>query len=192
MLGREVLGAAPRPAASFPRGARHPLVGGQVPRIQVSGAPGELRSRGCAHLLLLAISFRCFSIVSIKSRNWRGQSQPEPCQDLEPARSLWSSRKESRRPPKQQNRKALASSKGRLGLLHRGSLPARPPDRGGQAKRLPLGPKCWPPWGSAGVREKERQPWHGDQGELCPCSWGEALRNSPAWISLPGGAAPPC
>lgn len=70
--------------------------------------------------------------------------------------------------------------------------PARPPDRGGQTKRLPLGPKCWPPWGSTGVCEKERRPWHGDQGELCPCSWGEALRNSPAWISLPGGAAPPC
>lgn len=39
---------------------------------------------GCAHLLLLAISSRCLSMVSIKSRNW-GQREPEPCQGQEPA-----------------------------------------------------------------------------------------------------------
>lgn len=48
-------------------------------RIQTVRTPTEpqlclLQPWGWAHLLLLAISSRCLSIVSIKSRNW-GQSQ---------------------------------------------------------------------------------------------------------------------
>lgn len=86
--GREALGAAPNQPVSSASTCHH-LIDGQVTRPRVSHptrpepgpkpqAPQLGRSPwSCAHLLLLAISFRCLSIVSIKSRNW-GQSQPEP------------------------------------------------------------------------------------------------------------------
>lgn len=53
-------------------------------------------TRGQAHLLLLAISSLCLSIVSIKSRNW-GQSQAEPirAQSPEPAHAPRLARKEA-------------------------------------------------------------------------------------------------
>lgn len=88
-VAREALGAAPNQPASSASTCYH-LIDGQVTRPRVSHPtrpePGPKPQApqlgcspwpwGCAHLLLLAISFRCLSIVSIKSRNW-GQSQSE-------------------------------------------------------------------------------------------------------------------
>lgn len=85
-------GASKPPANSLRKYSPHPCLWGEDQAHTLGHSKARARTqtprfphctaalpwtRGQAHLLLLAISSLCLSIVSIKSRNW-GQSQAEP------------------------------------------------------------------------------------------------------------------
>lgn len=201
-------GALSPPANSLRKYSPHPCLWGddQAPTLGHSRARTRTQTprfphctaalpwtRGQAHLLLLAISSLCLSIVSIKSINW-GQSQAEPVR----AQSLLT-------PHGWQERRPTSTE----AAGHQGAEPhprrGRPrgksthPAERHQNKRLPLGPRYWLLGEAPELRGREGGHGMGAEGGSLSTQLGrgkalrsEAASSLPAWTSLPGGAAPPC